>query len=97
MKINKIKLLTLNFSLFTVLLGGCATTRTAQEPAGYDPRAYFHYSAGALKEHGGLVDDAIREYETALVYTPREPVIHRHLAVLYQKKGMRKEALNEFT
>ena len=87
---------TIYFALFTILISGCATTKIAKKTQEYDYRAYLHYSMGAMQEYEGLIEEAITDYEKALLYASQETLIRQHLGILYNKKGLKDKAFQEF-
>jgi tetratricopeptide (TPR) repeat protein len=44
----------------------------------------------------GRLDEAITEYQRVLTTTQSEPIVHYHLAQVYERKGMRREAQAEY-
>ena len=92
----KTLLYTLHLALFTILISGCATTKIAKKTQEYDYRAYLHYSMGAMQEYEGLIEEAITDYEKALLYASQETLIRQHLGILYNKKGLKDKAFQEF-
>src|SRR5215208_2915664 len=73
-------------------IGGGALAQ-AQAPAG---EAEAHYRSGVALKEQGKIDDAIAQFELAVVARPNHAMAWNSLGILYKKKGENEKAVDAF-
>src|SRR5688572_30675350 len=59
-------------------------------------KAEVHYKSGVALKEQGKVDEAIGQFELAVVENPKHPMAWNSLGILYKKKGEHAKAVQAF-